>query len=204
MAQDPTDDAATLAFYDREAQVYVAREQTADPAVGRFVARLAPGATVLELGCGGGRDAEAMIKAGLKVTATDGSAAMAGQAEARLGVLVRLMRFAELEDVDAFDGVWANASLLHAPAEALPDILARVRRALRPGGLFCASFKAGDGPGRDSLGRYYNFPSAEGLERDFRTAGPWSELVMETGTGGGYDGVQRQWLRAWAVAGSGT
>jgi SAM-dependent methyltransferase len=199
MAQDPTDDAATLAFYDREAEVYVARDQAADPAVDRFARRLAPGAAVLELGCGGGRDAEAMIRAGLRVTPTDGSAAMAAQAQARLGVPVRVLRFAELDDVQAFDGVWANASLLHAPAEALPDILARVWRALRPGGLFCASFKAGDGPGRDSLGRYYNFPSAEALERDFRNAAPWSDLVIETGTGGGYDGVQRQWLRVWAV-----
>jgi len=199
MAQDPTDDPATLAFYDREAEVYVAREQTADPAVDRFVARLAPGAVVLELGCGGGRDAEAMLKAGLKVTPTDGSEAMAAQAQARLGVPVRVMRFAELDEVQTFDGVWANASLLHAPAEALPDILGRVWRALRPGGLFCASFKAGDGPGRDSLGRYYNFPSAEALERHLRGAGSWSDLVIESGTGGGYDGVQRQWLRAWAV-----
>jgi SAM-dependent methyltransferase len=68
------------------------------------------------------------------------------------------MRFDQLEESAAYDGVWASASLLHAPAAELTSDLARIHRALKPGGLFVASFKAGNGEGRDMFGRYYNYP----------------------------------------------
>ncbi|WGM39563.1 class I SAM-dependent methyltransferase [Caulobacter sp. NIBR1757] len=197
-----TEDAATLAFYAREAVAYAARRETGGhPHLDRFIARLGPGAAVLELGCGGGHHAQVMLEAGLRVTPTDGSPELAAQAAALLGRPVKVMSFVQLREEKRYDGVWANACLLHAPADALPDIISRVWRALKPGGVFFASFKAGDGPGRDGLGRYYNFPSHEGLEAIFRNSAPWSELTLETGSGGGYDGVERTWLAVWAVAG---
>ncbi|MDB5472185.1 MAG: Methyltransferase type 11 [Caulobacter sp.] len=196
-----TEDAATLAFYEREAVAYAARREAGAHAhLDRFIDRLSPGAAVLELGCGGGHEAQAMLEAGLRVTPTDGSPALAAEASARLGRPVKVMTFVQLREEKRYDAVWANACLLHAPADALPDILGRIWRALKPGGLLFASFKAGDGPGRDALGRYYNFPSRDGLEATFSMAAPWAELTIETGTGGGYDGVERTWLAAWAVA----
>ena len=197
-----TEDAATLAFYDAKAATYAARERPErNPMLERFIEAVGAGKTVLELGCGGGQDALAMLEAGLRVTATDGSPGLAAQAAALLKRPVKVMTFVQLREEKRYDGVWANACLLHAPAEALHDILGRIWRALKPGGLLFASFKAGDGPGRDALGRYYNFPSREGLEATFRQAAPWSELTIETRPGGGYDGVERTWLLAWAVAG---
>lgn len=197
-----TEDAATLAFYNEKAGAYAARVRPAgNPLLERFIGRLEPGASVLELGCGDGHDAEAMLAAGLRVMPTDGSPALAALAAARLGRPVKVMTFVQLREEKRYDGVWANACLLHAPAEALHDLFGRIWRALKPGGLLFASFKAGDGPGRDSLGRYYNFPSREALERTFRMSAPWSELTIETRPGGGYDGVERTWLLAWAVAG---
>jgi SAM-dependent methyltransferase len=196
----PGHDAATLAFYDREAGAYVARRQ--DDKLERlhaFLDRLAPGASILELGCGGGRDAEAMIARGFDVTATDGSPGLAAEAERRLGRPVMIMRFEALDAEGLYDAVWANASLLHAPAEALAGILGRVRRALKPGGLFFASYKSGDGPARDALGRYYNFPSEAALRAAYAQAGPWRGLAIDHGAGGGYDGVQRDWLICTAV-----
>lgn len=74
-------DAATLAFYDAEAPVYAASGPGgASRHLAGFIARLSPGARVLELGCGGGRDTEAMLAADLEVDATDGSPALAEQA----------------------------------------------------------------------------------------------------------------------------
>ena len=197
-----TEDAATLAFYDEKAVAYAAhRDAKRHRNLDKFIERLGSGAAVLELGCGGGQDAEVMLEAGLRVTPTDGSPALAAQAAVRLGRPVKVMTFVQLREQHRYDGVWANACLLHAPAEALPDLLGRIWRALKPGGLLFASFKAGDGPARDSLGRYYNFPSREGLETAFRMSAPWSALTIETRPGGGYDGVERTWLLAWAVAG---
>jgi SAM-dependent methyltransferase len=109
------------------------------------------------------------------------------------------MTFGELDADAAFDAVWASASLLHAPVAALPDVLTRVRRALRPGGRFYAGFKRGDGEGYDSLGRYYNFPTEAVLRDAYAAAGPWRSLDIEHTAGGGYDGVAREWLLCLAA-----
>ena len=187
-------DADTLAFYDREAAAYAARQRGAPVRLQAFLEQLRPRARILELGCGAGQDAELMTAAGFEVTPTDGSAGLAAEAEARLGRPVRVMRFEELEDVAAYDAVWANACLLHVPEDGLADVLARIHRALKPGGRFYAGFKSGDGGDRDSLGRYYNFPSEESLRKAYGAAGDWAALELTAGQGGGFDGVMRDWL----------
>ncbi len=196
LAHDPQ----TLAFYDREAVAYAADNTTGDrPHLTAFLSRLPPGAIILELGCGGGHEARIMLDAGFDVIPTDGSAALAAEATRRLGRSVCVMRFDELDAFEAYDAVWANACLLHVPEAALPSVLRRVWRALKIGGLFFASYKAGDGGGRDPLGRYNNFISHYRLEEAYRAAGAWSTLVIEARTGGGYDGVPRTWLGCTAV-----
>lgn len=199
MSKTPLHDDATLAFYNNEAAAYAARKDQAAPHLAPFLAKLAPGARILELGCGGGQDAEAMIAAGFDVTPTDGSTGLAGQAQARIGRPVRVMRFEELDETEAYDAVWANACLLHVPEAGLADILGRIQRALKPGGRFYAGFKAGDGGARDDLGRYYNFPDEARLRAAYGQAGPWSRLDLTHGKGGGFDGVMRDWLHVEAV-----
>jgi SAM-dependent methyltransferase len=54
------------------------------------------------------------------------------------------MMFHELAVESEFDGIWACASLLHVPKTELTSILWKVARALKPGGIFYASFKYGD------------------------------------------------------------
>jgi SAM-dependent methyltransferase len=190
----PLADLATLAFYDRESALYAARKSGPARRLTAFLAHLAPGAKILELGCGSGHEAEAMIAAGFAVTPTDGSPGLAEEAEARLGVPVRVMRFDQLPAGGDYDAVWANACLLHVPEEGLADILERIRGVLRPGGLFYASYKLGDGGGRDRLGRYNNFPRREVLLAAYAQAGPWRELLTDENQGGGYDGVERTWI----------
>ncbi len=194
-------DADTLAFYDREAAAYAARTRGEPVRLRAFLEQLRPRASILELGCGGGQDAELMAAAGFDVTPTDGSAGLAAEAQARLGRPVRVMRFEELEDVAAYDAVWANACLLHVPEDGLADVLSRIHRALKPGGRFYAGFKSGAGGDRDSLGRYYNFPTEETLRAAYGAAGAWEALDVTTGQGGGFDGVPRTWLHVMAVKG---
>jgi 2-polyprenyl-3-methyl-5-hydroxy-6-metoxy-1,4-benzoquinol methylase len=195
-------DGETLAWYDREAPVYASRRAAGlSPHLEIFLGRLAPGAAILELGCGGGQDAEVMIAAGFDVTPTDGSPGLVAEAERRLSRPVRLMRFEDLDETERYDAVWANACLLHVPEPALPHILGRTWRALKPGGLCFASFKAGDGGDRDGFGRYYNFPSQKRLQAAYAAAGVWSELTMTEAPGGGYDGVPRSWILCLAVKG---
>lgn len=197
--QTPLHDAGTLAFYDREAPAYANRRDEAGPHLHAFLSKLKPGAKILELGCGGGQDAAAMIAAGFDLTPTDGSRGLAREAEKRLGRPVRVMKFEELDEEGVYDAVWANACLLHVPEEGLGDILGRIRRALKPDGRFYAGFKAGDGGGRDSLGRYYNFPTEAALREAYAAAGGWKTLEITTGEGGGFDGVVRVWLHVEAT-----
>jgi SAM-dependent methyltransferase len=198
----PAHDDETLAWYNREAPVYARRrEPSRNERLEAFLARLKPGASILELGCGGGQDAEVMIAAGFDVDPTDGSVGLAAEAERRLNRPVRIMRFEDLDAVERYDAVWANACLLHVPEAALADVMARVWRALKPGGVFFASFKSGDGGDRDTFGRYYNFVSRAGLEAAYAQSGAWSELTLTETPGGGYDGVPRTWLMGLAVKG---
>ena len=187
-------DDATLRFYSDEAPVYAASGPGgASRHLAAFLDRLRPASRILELGCGGGWDAEAMIRRSFVVDATDGSAEMARKAEARIGQTVRVMRFDQLDAVEAYDGVWAHASLLHVPRRALPGVLALVFRALRPGGFHFASFKAGGIEGRDRFGRYFNYLAMPELLELYRAATPWNIVAADKYLGGGYDGRQGPW-----------
>ena len=136
----------TLQFYRRNAEVYAQREITSRHArLTRFLAPLPPGAAILELGCGAGGDSAEMIARGFDVTPTDGSPEMAEVAALRLGRPVKTLLFHDVDAVEAYDGVWANACLLHVPRPELAQVLALIRRALKGGGSFYASYKTGDG-----------------------------------------------------------
>lgn len=189
-------DPQTLAFYDAEAEAYAARGDRTD--VGTllhpFLARLAPGAHVLDLGSGDGRHSAAMIEAGFEVTPLDGSAGLAAIASRRLGKPVRVARFEEIEDVETFDAIWAHASLLHVPVEGMAGILARLHRALKPGGRLFASFKSGNAEGRDGFGRYYNYPSGDELSSWLAASAPWHRIEIGETAGSGYDGKPTDWL----------
>ncbi len=188
-------DRETLAFYAHEATAYAASEpgrigRHLDP----FMERLPRGALILELGCGSGRDAALMESRGFRVEPSDGVPEMAAQAEARLGRAVRVMRFDELDTVEAYDGIVATASLLHVPRDGLPQVLTRIWRALRPGGWHCATYKTAGSEGRDRLGRYYNYPSEAELRSYYAAAGNWSEVKTETGEGRGYEGGESRFV----------
>jgi len=187
-------DAPTLAFYSAEAPVYTASgPQGASRHLAGFLRRLTPGAHILELGCGGGRDAEAMIRRGFIVNATDGTPEIAQLAEQRIGQPVRVMRFDELDEDGKYDAVWAHASLLHVPREGLPLILGLVHRALRPGGLHLASFKTEGTDGRDRFGRYFNQPDLPQLIDIYRQSAPWEVVETEEYVGGGYGRSEGPW-----------
>jgi len=186
-------DEATLQFYRGNAEAYANRTFTSRQArLMAFLAQLPPGASILELGCGAGGDTAEMLARGFEVRATDGSPEMAVVASKHLGRTVETLLFHDLDEVDAYDAVWANACLLHVPRTELADVLARIWRALKAEGVFYASYKEGDVDGRDTLDRYYNYPSQDWLRATYADAGRWNSLSVETGEVIGFD---NQWAK---------
>lgn len=190
MSTDP----ATIAFYQGRAAHWVFHSGEAHShQLDAFLDRLPKGSAVLELGCGGGRDADHMRNRGFAVDATDGTLALVKRANEAFDLGARVMAFHALEAEAAYAGVWAHASLLHCPRAALPDVLARIHRALTPEGWFFSSYKLGDGEGRDLLGRLHNFPSREWLLAAYADA----RFVIDsqhTYAGKASDGTQRDWI----------
>lgn len=188
-------DAPTLDFYEREAPRYtLAGAQGPHRQLDPFLDRLEPGARILELGCGAGRDALRMIERGFVVDATDGSAAMARKASERIGQEVRVLLFGELEACEEYDAVWAHASLHHVELPELHDALARIARALKPGGWHFANFKLGQGADRDSLGRLYTFASEAEMQATYAAVLGWEIVEAAVYEDGGFDGVMRDWM----------
>jgi SAM-dependent methyltransferase len=188
-------DEATLQFYRGHAEAYAGREITSRKArLASFLALLPPGGRILELGCGAGGDTAEMLAQGFDVRATDGSPELADIAARRLGRPVETLLFEDLDEREAYDAVWANACLLHVPRDQLRAVLTLIWRALKAGGYFYASYKAGDVDGRDSLDRYYNYPSPDWLRATYEQAGSWSSLAIESGEVRGFDDKQASML----------
>lgn len=118
-----------------------------------FLSLLDPGASILDFGCGSGRDTAYFREKGFTVTPTDGSEGMCRFASEYLKTPVRLLEFNELDDVEMYDGIYASASIMHLEYEKLLEVFPKMIRALKPGGIIYVSFKYGEEDG--FLGKRY-------------------------------------------------
>lgn len=135
----------SIAFYEQNAEDFFQRTVQIDmsDARERFAALLPAGGRVLDAGCGSGRDALAFHQAGFRGAAMEAAPALADFARAHTGLPVQVMTFQEVAWVEAFDGIWACASLLHVPRQDLAAAVGRLRDALVSGGVIYMSFKLG-------------------------------------------------------------
>ncbi|WP_237152132.1 methyltransferase domain-containing protein [Oryzibacter oryziterrae] len=189
----------TLSFYCANAAHYAADGDVPNPRLHAFLNRCPRRGRILELGSGGGVDAAAILQAGFELDAKDGSSELAAIASHRIGQPVHTMLFGELAPVEEYDGIYACASLTHAPRCELGDILTKVHTALMRGGLVWASFKAGTAEGQDLLGRTYNYLSRDELKAVWHAAAPWASLEVESRLGSGYDRHPTEWIAITAI-----
>jgi SAM-dependent methyltransferase len=110
--------------------------------------RIPAGADVLELGCGAGLPMTARLAIGRRLTGVDISAEQIRRA--RRNVPGAEFIEADLTTIDrpaaSLDAVVAFYSLTHVPRDEHAALFARIRRWLRPGGVFIASLGVEDDP----------------------------------------------------------
>lgn len=184
-------DDRTIAFYDSAADHYdnMTRAGAPDARLQAFIALLPKGAEVLDLGCGPARASVHMRAAGLRPDPVDASQGMITLANEAHDIGARLLSFDDLDMIAAYDGVWANFSLLHADRKDLPRYLSAVATALRPGGIFHIGMKTGTGAARDKIDRYYTYVTVPELT-EMLTAAGLSAFATEEGREMGCAGTE--------------
>lgn len=135
----------TVAYYDNPDNNYATKTINADMSqvYSHFLKYLPEKASILDAGCGSGRDSLFFINEGFVVTAIDASKVMCDAASKTINQPVLHQNFYEINFDHCFDGIWACASLLHIPEADLPMILQRMFTSLLSGGVLYASWKYG-------------------------------------------------------------
>lgn len=146
----------TINYYNQNAENFIANTQNADmhPTQERFLRLLDANTSILDFGCGSGRDTKYFLEKGYRVTATDGSSELCRLASEFTGIKVKEMLFQELDAINQYDGIWACSSILHLPKKELLPVIQKMCEALKDNGIIYISFKYGDFEGERN-GRYF-------------------------------------------------
>lgn len=168
---------STLNYYNKNAREFVAGTVNVHftEMQDLFLEYVPEGGTILDFGCGSGRDTKYFLNRGYRVDATDGSEELCRMAGKYTGIPVKRMLFEELDCRDVYDGIWACASILHIANKELPAILRKMTDAVKSGGVIYTSFKYGDFEGNRN-GRYFTHHTEESFQRIIEDI---SELVIE-------------------------
>ena len=145
----------TINYYDENAEEFIKGTLAVDFSAtqNRFLSQLS-GKTILDFGCGSGRDTKYFLEQGYDVTAIDGSAELCKAASLYTGIDVKNMLFQDLNESNRYDGIWACSSILHLSKAELKGVLQKMSEALVPDGIIYTSFKYGAFEGERN-GRYF-------------------------------------------------
>ena len=166
----------TLGHYERNAESFF--HGTIDHDVSQNISALlgaiqgAAPFTILDLGCGPGRDLKTFSALGHHAIGIDGSARFVEMARAYSGCEVWQQDLVHLDLPAArFDGVFANAVLFHVPRAVLPKVLGELHASLKPGGVLFASNPRGDNQEGWNGERYGSYHDLEQWRRFMEDAG---------------------------------
>lgn len=172
--------ARTLAHYNERAAEF--REGTRDHEVAQNIDALlrhiegAAPYTILDLGCGPGRDLKTFSRLGHRAIGLEGAERFVAMARAESGCEVWHQDFLALALPDeTFDGVFANAALFHVPTQELPRVLRQLHATLKPRGVLFSSNPRGSNEEGWNDGRYGAFHDLAHWRAHMAAAG-FSEL----------------------------
>jgi SAM-dependent methyltransferase len=111
----------TIDAYERSAKECVARwnkrRYRRPPLLAKWIQRLPADARLLDLGCGGGQDADDLDRRGYRGMGVDRTSALLSEGRRRyrsLSLVRADFRFLPFQ-AKPLDGLWAGASLMHLP-----------------------------------------------------------------------------------------
>ncbi|MUL16870.1 class I SAM-dependent methyltransferase [Aliivibrio fischeri] len=153
-----------MSYYDNHAETFISDTLDVDmgPIYQPFL-RYFKGKTILDIGCGPGRDIKYFTCLGYKVTGVEPSPVLAKFARTYSEVEIIENTIQNLQLSYQFDGIWACASLLHVPSVQLPAVFENIVQLIKPGGIIYCSFKYGEFEGNRN-GRFFNFRTVESLK----------------------------------------
>jgi len=166
----------TLEHYDRNAEDFWrgTRDHDVSQNIGALLRHIEgePPFTILDFGCGPGRDLKAIADLGHVAVGLDGSARFAEMARAHGGCEVLQQDFLKLQlPAGRFDGVFANAALFHVPGQELPRVLRELHATLKPRGVLFSSNPRGNNEEGWNQERYGAYWDLETWRRDLAAAG---------------------------------
>ncbi len=166
----------TLSFYSDNAEDFVSRTIELDLSAlySEFLPHIPEGGSILDAGCGSGRDSLFFLNHGYRVHSFDAVPELTEKASKRIGQKVEVARFESFDSAQVFDGIWACASLLHVSSDLLPGAVINLSRHLKSGGVFYMSFKYGSGETLRGLRRFTDMDE-DGL---ISLAQPLPELTL--------------------------
>jgi SAM-dependent methyltransferase len=171
----------TLDHYNRRAEEFW--QGTRDHDVSQNITALLsfietePPYTILDFGCGPGRDLKVLASLGHVAIGLEGAARFAAMARAHSGCEVWHQDFLKLDLPNGkFDGVFANASLFHVPTRELPRVLGELHACLKPGGVLFSSNPHGHDEEGWNHGRYGVYHHPDTWRRTVAAAG-FAELT---------------------------
>lgn len=154
---------ATLDFYNENVYSFVESTRNVDFSFTqkKFVSELksvfqkdVEEISLLDFGCGSGRDLKFFSEYGFNVDALDGSEELCREAFEFTGIKVQKVLFQDWVPQKKYNGIWACSSILHLCRTDLMIVLKKICDGLSEKGVLYTSFKYGDFEGERN-GRYF-------------------------------------------------
>ena len=191
-------DKRTIDYYNRNADWYYWTTVGVDMDVFRkkFASYLPGEASVIDMGCGSGRDVMAFSDMGHNAVGLDGAKELLKLAEERLEIKTIAADLSDYKAASPYDGIWCCASLIHLNDEEKARFFRNLDRNLKHGGVIYISAKEGAETGRDSDGVYTSNCTEAELRRSLEDAGCEVLVTKTTEDAAGRCGVR--WLNVFA------
>ncbi len=190
----------TLSYYDDNAKDLSLRYESAKvDHIHALMKNTFPSrSSLLDIGCGSGRDASFMYQSGYNILAIDGSREMITQAKLHHPELAERLKVIKIPDKlhfepSSFDGIYSIATLMHLEKSAIDNTLKKVAEILKPDGKFFFSVSTQrddvNDQGKDEKGRYFTTMSEHEWIACCEKYSMYPELTEVSGDGLDRDGI---------------